>query len=116
MSRPSSTLLTNGILALEGIKNACLSVSLTEKFFNFRKARAHYPCHLQSLSDRNFAGARKIIQQAKRDRNILYDEEAKRLLASIGFETTASFYAGSLGETIEASKALGFPVALKILQ
>lgn len=108
-------LLNNSILALEGIKNACLTVSLTEKFFNFRKNQGALSVPSQSLSDRNFAGARKIIQQAKKeDRNILYDEEAKRLLASIGFETTASLYAGSLGETIEASKALGFPVALKI--
>lgn len=108
-------LLNNGVLALDGVRNACLSVSLTEKFFNFRKKQSTLSVPPQSLSDRAFAGARKIIQQAKKeDRNLLYDEEAKRLLASIGFETTAAMYAGSLGETIEASKALGFPVALKI--
>ncbi len=71
----------------------------------------------QSLSDRNFAGARKIIQQAKKKIEIFFmTKKLSVSLASIGFETTASFYAGSLGETIEASKALGFPVALKILQ
>lgn len=108
-------LLNNGIPALEGIRNACLSVSLTEKFFSFRKHQNLLSASPHFFSDRYFAGARKIIQQAKKeDRNLLYDEEAKRLLASIGFETTASLYAGSLGETIEASKALGFPVALKI--
>lgn len=45
---------------------------------------------------------------------LLYEEEAKKLLASIGIETTAGISAGSLGEAIEASKALGFPLAVKL--
>ncbi len=108
-------LLSKGVPALEGVRNACMTLSLMEKFFGFRNRQRIIFHNPPLLSDRSFSGVRKIIQQAKKEnRNLIYEEEAKRILASLGFETTLSITAGSSGEAIEAAKAIGYPVAMKI--
>lgn len=105
----------NGIVAMNDMKGACRAIRLMEQFRKFKSDGVPGSYSVIPSDPAFFASARKIIQTARREgRHLLYEEESKRLLASIGFETTAGIYAGSLGEAIEAARALGYPVAMKL--
>lgn len=105
----------NGIVAMNDMKGACRAIRLMEQFRKFKSDGVPGSYSVIPSDPAFFASARKIIQTARREgRHLLYEEESKRLLAGIGFETTAGIYAGSLGEAIEAARALGYPVAMKL--
>lgn len=105
----------NGIVAMNDMKGACRAIRLMEQFRKFKSDGVPGSYSVIPSDPAFFAGARKVIQIARREgRHLLYEEESKRLLAGIGFETTAGIYAGSLGEAIEAARALGYPVAMKL--
>ena len=105
----------NGIVAMNDMKGACRAIRLMEQFRKFKSDGVPGSYSVIPSDPAFFASARKIIQTARREgRHLLYEEESKRLLAGIGFETTAGIYAGSLGEAIEAERALGYPVAMKL--
>ena len=105
----------NGIVAMNDMKGACRAIRLMEQFRKFKSDGVPGSYSVIPSDPAFFASARKIIQTAHREgRHLLYEEESKRLLAGIGFETTAGIYAGSLGEAIEAARALGYPVAMKL--
>lgn len=105
----------NGIVAMNDMKGACCAIRLMEQFRKFKSDGVPGSYSVIPSDPAFFASARKIIQTARREgRHLLYEEESKRLLAGIGFETTAGIYAGSLGEAIEAARALGYPVAMKL--
>ena len=105
----------NGIVAMNDMKGACRAIRLMEQFRKFKSDGVPGSYSVIPSDPAFFAGARKVIQTARREgRHLLYEEESKRLLASIGFETTAGIYAASLGEAIEATRALGYPVAMKL--
>ncbi len=105
----------NGIVAMNDMKGACRAIRLMEQFRKFKSDGVPGSYSVIPSDPAFFASARKIIQTARREgRHLLYEEESKRLLAGIGFETTAGIYAGSLGEAIEAARALGHPVAMKL--
>lgn len=105
----------NGIVAMNDMKGACRAIRLMEQFRLFKKDGVPGSYSAVPSDPTVFAGARKIVQNAHREgRHLLYEEESKRLLASIGFETTAGIYASSLGEAIEAAHALGYPLAMKL--
>ena len=105
----------NGIVAMNDMKGACRAIRLMEQFRKFKSDGVPGSYSVIPSDPAFFAGARKVMQTARREgRHLLYEEESKRLLAGIGFETTAGIYAGSLGEAIEAARALGYPVAMKL--
>ena len=105
----------NGIVAMNDMKGACRAIRLMEQFRKFKSDGVPGSYSVIPSDPAFFASARKIIQTARREgRHLLYEEESKHLLAGIGFETTAGIYAGSLGEAIEAARALGYPVAMKL--
>lgn len=105
----------NGIVTMNDMKGACRAIRLMEQFRKFKSDGVPGSYSVIPSDPAFFASARKIIQTARREgRHLLYEEESKRLLAGIGFETTAGIYAGSLGEAIEAARALGYPVAMKL--
>lgn len=105
----------NGVPAINDLEDVSHTVYLAENFLSHRLQTLQIPKDDRLTVSEDFSGARKIIQKAlKAKRHLLYEEEAKRLLASIGFETTMGIYAGSIGEAIEAVKSLGYPVAMKI--
>lgn len=105
----------NGIVAMNDMKGACRAIRLMEQFRKFKSDGVPGSYSVIPSDPAFFASTRKIIQTARREgRHLLYEEESKRLLAGIGFETTAGIYAGSLGEAIEAARALGYPVAMKL--
>ena len=105
----------NGIVAMNDMKGACRAIRLMEQFRKFKSDGVPGSYSVIPSDPAFFASARNIIQTARREgRHLLYEEESKRLLAGIGFETTAGIYAGSLGEAIEAARALGYPVAMKL--
>lgn len=105
----------NGIVAMNDMKGACRAIRLMEQFRKFKSDGVPGSYSVIPSDPAFFTSARKVIQIARREgRHLLYEEESKRLLAGIGFETTAGIYAGSLGEAIEAARALGYPVAMKL--
>ncbi len=114
--RKAVTLLqTNEIPALYDIEGACMCVGLMERFYEVKQSRINILQDPPLLPNETFNGVRKILQKAdKEKRNLIYEDEAKRILASIGFEITSSMPAGSVGEAAEAAKALGYPVTLKL--
>lgn len=105
----------NGIVAMNDMKGACRAIRLMEQFRLFKKDGVPGSYSVIPSDSTVFSGARKIVHKAHREgRHLLYEEESKRLLASIGFETTSGIYASSLGEAIEAAHALGYPLAMKL--
>ncbi|MCD8338605.1 MAG: GNAT family N-acetyltransferase [Burkholderiales bacterium] len=105
----------NGIPALDDIEAACLTIGLMEKFRGIRHAKNQILQAPASEPAETYEGVRKIVQKAKRrKRNLIYEEDAKRMLASLGIHTAAAMEAGSIGEAREAAFALGYPVAMKL--
>ncbi len=115
LSRVSELLENNGIPSTEDLSGACLYLALNEKSHHFKQIADDILGTPPTMPDEEFTGIRKILQKTKSEkRNLIYEEEAKRILASIGFDTTACMAAGSTGEALDAAKALGYPVAMKI--
>jgi acetate---CoA ligase (ADP-forming) len=62
------------------------------------------------------ADKKKIIDKALREnRSCLMEHECKEILESIGIKTTGSRIAVSIDEAVEMSRAIGYPVAMKIV-
>lgn len=97
------------------MRGACIALRLLSGYRQSKQDSLFGTFSVKPIKSEDFEGARKIVRTAvSQNHRLLYEEEAKKLLASIGIETTAGISAGSLGEAIEASKALGFPLAVKL--
>ncbi len=104
-----------GIPAVSDMRGACIALRLLSEYRQSKQDSLFGTFSVKPIKSEDFEGARKIVRTAvSQNHRLLYEEEAKKLLASIGIETTAGISAGSLGEAIEASKALGFPLAVKL--
>jgi acetyltransferase len=105
----------NGFLSFCSMEAGTKALSFIRAIHKGLPAPEFLQTQVPRLTPDELDGARKIIRQAQLEgRNLLYETETKRLLASLGFETTACLHAGSLGEIREARRALGFPLAMKI--
>lgn len=105
----------NGMAAMNDMKGACRAIRLLEQFRKFRQEGVPGSYSVISSDSSFFEGARKIIRKARKEnQHLLYEEDCKHLLASVGFHTTSGIYAGSIGEAIEAARALGYPLAMKL--
>ncbi|MBQ8829250.1 MAG: acetate--CoA ligase family protein [Burkholderiaceae bacterium] len=103
------------IPAFDNTQVATHVLKLMKIFNTFRSYKKNSVETLPIIRSCLYDDARKIITRARKEnRNLLYESETKRLLASLGFNTTASLYAGSFGELTQAAKALGYPLAMKI--
>jgi acetyltransferase len=105
----------NGFLSFCSMEAGTKALSFIRAIHKGLPAPEFQQTQIPRLMPDELDGARKIIRKAQLEgRNLLYETETKRLLASLGFETTACLHAGSPGEVREARRALGFPLAMKI--
>ncbi len=105
----------NGLPAFDNIRAGTDALVFMKTFSSLEERKKQLLLDLPPLSTEFFAPVRKIVQKAlKEKRNLLYENETKRLLASIGFKTAPCLFAGSIGEAEQAADALGYPVAMKI--
>jgi len=80
-----------------------------------RELRLQVPPPLADELRFDVGAARRIIEQARsRNRHVLYEQDAKSLLACFGIETAVGVFAASAGEARDAAKTLGFPIVLKV--
>lgn len=105
----------NGLPAFDNIRAGTDALVFMKAFSSMEERKRTVLSDTPPLSSEFFAPVRKIVQKAlKEKRNLLYENETKRLLASIGFKTAPCLFAGSIGEAEQAAEALGYPVAMKI--
>jgi acyl-CoA synthetase (NDP forming) len=80
---------------------------------SFQKIALPPPRSRRRAPDDLFCG---ILAQARREgRTYLMEHESKEILAGMGIATTGCLVAGSADEAAEMSRAVGYPVALKIV-
>jgi acetyltransferase len=73
------------------------------------------PAAVEPLDEANAASARSIIETARMaGRTILTEAESKDLLRAYGIPVTESRIAASEEEAVEAARAIGYPVVLKL--
>lgn len=105
----------NGLPAFDNIRAGTDALVFMKTFSSIEERKQQLLSDLPPLNSEFFAPVRKIVQKAlKEKRNLLYENETKRLLASVGFKTAPCLFAGSIGEAEQAAEALGYPVAMKI--
>lgn len=104
-----------GIPSFDNSQAAVTALRLMKAFEQFKERDKTLLESTPVVTTESFEGARKIVRKARKEkRNLLYEAETKRILASLGFETTSCMYAGSFGEAVQAAKALNYPVAMKL--
>lgn len=85
------------------------------QYIRNRALRLQVPPPLADEMSFDLAAARRIVGEARgRSRHMLYEQDAKRLLAAFGIETATGVFAASAEAAGAAAEDLGYPIVLKV--